>query len=72
MERVEMMALVAINKGFGEIRAKGYIWANAVIDEETGEVMDLEKLLKHPKYTEAWTLAAANEYKRLFQGCGRN
>ena len=28
--------------------------------------------MKHPKYTEAWTLAAVNEHRRLFQGCGRN
>ena len=53
MECVEMVALVAINKGFREIGAQEYRWANAVIDEETGDVMDLEKLLKHPKYTEA-------------------
>ena len=72
MECVEMTALVAVNKGFREIGAEEYRWVNAVIDEETGDVMDLEKLLKHPKYIEAWTLAAANEYERLFQGCGRN
>ena len=34
--------------------------------------MNLEKLLKHPKYTETWTKAASNEYGQLFQGCGRN
>ena len=34
--------------------------------------MNLEKLLKHPKYTETWTRAAANEYGRLFQGCRSN
>ena len=28
--------------------------------------------MRHPKYTEAWIRAAANEYGRLFQGCGRN
>ena len=72
MECVEMMALAAINKGFGGIGAQEYRWATAVIDEESGDVMNLKKLLKHPKYTEAWTLAAANEYGRLFQGCGRN
>ena len=43
-----------------------------MIDEETEDVMDFKTPLKHPKYTEAWTLAAANEYGRLFQGCGRN
>ena len=52
MECVEMMALEAINKGFGKVGAQDYKWANVVIDEETGDVMDLKKLLKHPKYTE--------------------
>ena len=34
--------------------------------------MNLKKLMKYPKYTETWTRAAANEYGRLFQGCGSN
>ena len=72
MECVKLMALQAINKGFGEVGAQEYRWANVVIDEKTGNVMELEKLLKYPKYTEVWTLAAANEYGRLFQGCGTN
>ena len=66
------MALQAINKGLGKVGAQDYKWANVVIDEEIGDVMDLKKLLKHPKYMEVWTLAAENEYGRLFQGCGRN
>ena len=72
MECIEMMALEAVNTGFDTIWAKDYKWAHAVIDEETGEVVNLEKLLKHSKYTETWTRAASNEYGRLFQGCGRN
>ena len=28
--------------------------------------------MKHPKYTQTWTRAAANEYGRLFHGCGNN
>ena len=66
------MALQAGDTGFGTAEAQDYKWANAVIDEETGEVMNLKKLLKHPKYMETWTKAASNEYGRLFQGCGRN
>ena len=66
------MALQAVNTGFGTVGAQDYKYASAVIDEERGEVMNLEKPLKHPKYTEMWTKAVANEYGRLFQGCGRN
>ena len=42
MECVEMMTLAAINKRFGEIGAQKYRWVNAVIDEETGDVIDLK------------------------------
>ena len=72
MECVEMMALEDINTGFGTVGPKGYKWTNVVIDEEAGDVINLKKLLEHPKYTEAWTRATANEYGRLFQGFGRN
>ena len=51
IECIEMMALEAVNTGFGTVGAQEYKWAHAVIDEETGEVMILKKLLKHPKYT---------------------
>ena len=66
------MTLEAVNTTFGTIGGQNYHYANAVIDKETGDVMNLKKLLKHPKYMEVWTRAAANEYGRLFQGCGRN
>ena len=72
MECIEMMALEAINKRFETLGPQDYEWANAVIDEETGDVMNLKKLMRHPKYTETWTRAAAKEYKHLFQGCNRN
>ena len=49
MKCVEMIALAAINKEFRETGTQEYKWANAVLDEETGDVMDLEKLLKHLK-----------------------
>jgi hypothetical protein len=48
-----------------------YKYANAVIDEETGKVLELKQLLKDPKHKETWSKAASNEYGRLFQGCGR-
>ena len=70
MECIEMMALEAVNNGFGDIGSQDYKWANIVIDKETGNVMDLEKLLKHPKYIKTWTRAASNEFGKLFQGYG--
>ena len=55
MECIEMMALEAINKRFKTISPQDYKWANTVIGEETGDVMNLKKLMRHPKYTETWT-----------------
>ena len=48
MEYVEMMALETVNTTFGTIGGQNYHYANAVIDEETDDVMNLKKLLKHP------------------------
>ena len=42
MECIEMMALEAVNTGFGTVGAHDYKWAHAVIDEETGEVVNLK------------------------------
>ena len=72
MKYVEMIVLEYDNTGFGTIGAQDYKWANIVIDEETGDVVDLTKLLEHLKYTETWTRVAANEYGQLFQDYGRN
>ena len=49
MECIEMMALDAINNGCGDVGSQDYKWANVVIDEETGNVMDFKKLLNHQK-----------------------
>ena len=43
MEFVKMMALEAINKGFKKVGAQEYKWISLVIDEETGDVMNLKK-----------------------------
>ena len=49
MECVEMMALAAINTGFGTVGPQDYKWANVVIDEETGDVMNLKKTVETSK-----------------------
>jgi hypothetical protein len=46
--------------------------ANAVIDEDTGKLMEYRDLLKDPKHREDWSRAAANEFGRLFNGVGKN
>ena len=43
MECIEMMTLEAINKRFETVGPQDYKWANVVIDEETGDVMNLKK-----------------------------
>lgn len=63
-----MMALEALNDKFSGVGSPDYKWANVVIDKEIGNVMDLKKLLNHPKYTETWLRAASNKCDTLFQG----
>ena len=42
IECVEIMALEAINTGFGTVGPQDYKWVNVVIDEEAGDVMNLK------------------------------
>ena len=43
-------------------------YANAVLDDETGEMMEYRHLIKNPKYREAWGRSFGNEIGRLAQG----
>ena len=40
-------------------------WANAVIDKETGELMEYKHLLKNPKHRERWQNSFGKEIRRL-------
>jgi uncharacterized protein YaaQ len=51
-------------------RAKPIETANPVLDYETGKLLEYRQLLKHPKYSKAWSTSAANEFGRLAQGVG--
>jgi len=51
---------------------QGYKYADVVIDDETGKVMEYRDLLKDPRYTETWSRSGSNEFGRLFQGVGKN
>ena len=51
---------------------QGYKYANAVLDEESGCMLELRDLLKHPKHSKIWNIAAYKEYGDLFQGYGKN
>ena len=44
--------------------------ANAVLDQDTGEMLEYRQLLQHPKLQEDWELSSANEIGRLAQGVG--
>ena len=43
------------------------IYANSVIDEETGKKMEYKHLIEHPKFRKDWLKSGANEIYRLFQ-----
>ena len=53
-----------------QVKARRREQIHTVIDMETGELLDYRKLLHHPKFKEAWSLSAANEFGRLAQGIG--
>ena len=44
--------------------------AHAVLDQETGELLEYRRLLKHPRFKEVWNRSAADEFGRLAQGIG--
>ena len=44
---------------------------NAVLDEETGEMLEYRDLLKRPTLGPDWQISGANEFGILAQGVGR-
>ena len=42
----------------------------AVMDAETGKLLNYPQLLRHPKYRKGWSLSSANEFGRLANGIG--
>eukprot|EP00984_Skeletonema_dohrnii_P002295 scaffold797_cov118-Skeletonema_dohrnii-CCMP3373.AAC.10 len=44
--------------------------AMAVMDQETGKMLNYRQLLRDPKYRKDWLISAANEFGRLAQGVG--
>ncbi len=42
--------------------------AQLIHDRETNTYLNYRQLLRHPKYTKAWNISAANEFGRLAQG----
>ena len=43
-------------------------FANAVLDGETGELLEYRHLIQCPKYKEAWSISFGNEIGWLAQG----
>ena len=44
--------------------------AMAVLDEDTGNLLNYRQLLRHPKYQAQWKVSSANEFGRLANGVG--
>ena len=44
--------------------------AVAVMDKQTGKLMNYRQLLNHPEYKKGWNLSSANEFGRLANGIG--
>jgi hypothetical protein len=40
-------------------------WAAAVLDDETGDLLEYRHLLKHPKYQDVWSKSFGTEMRRL-------
>ena len=44
--------------------------AYAVMDKDTGKMLNYRQLLQHPKYRKEWSVSSANEFGRLANGVG--
>ena len=44
--------------------------AMAVMDAETGKLLNYKQLMKDPKYKKRWTVSSTNEFGRLANGVG--
>ena len=44
--------------------------ALAVLDAETGKMLNYRQLMRHPIYKKDWQLSSANEFGRLVNGVG--
>ena len=45
-------------------------YMNAVLDGETGELLEYRQLIQRPKYKDVWSKSFANEIGRLAQDIG--
>ena len=42
----------------------------AVMDAETGKLLNYRQLMRDPKYKKNWSISSANEFGRLANGVG--
>jgi hypothetical protein len=42
----------------------------AVMDADTGKLLNYRQVMRNTKYREAWSLSSANEFGRLANGIG--
>eukprot|EP00957_Ditylum_brightwellii_P124036 9454998-Ditylum_brightwellii.AAC.1 len=47
------------------------MFANAVIDDKTGQSLEYRHLIQDPKYQKIWATSCANKFGRLAQDIGK-
>ena len=58
-------ALQALNKPADEEATIQQAMANAVLDKETGQLLEYRQLIKHPQYKQPLLVSSANKFSRL-------
>ena len=64
-KRRQANAVLALDKVEDQIAQ-----AMAVLDEDSGKLLNYRQLLRHPKYRSEWKQSSANEFGRLTNGVG--
>ncbi len=67
--RLKTEAANATQQGFKKMENEVY-QALAVMDKETGRLLNYRQLLHSPKHKKAWSMLAANKFGHLAQGVG--
>jgi hypothetical protein len=69
MENEVHQALAKVQRRFERLESNIH-QASAVMDKDSGKLLNYRQLLRSPKYKKEWSISAANEFGRLAQGVG--
>ena len=69
MENEVHQVLARVQRRLDRLESKEH-QAMAVMDTESGKLLNYRQLLRSPKHKKAWSISAANEFGRLAQGVG--